>query len=293
MAKQAKTNEEWAREMIPVLIRWAQSSWNVPHYYSDLRDAIGHNTYHLGKPLGLVQDTLRELARKHQKPIPPPLSALVRSKDTDLPSDGFDYVCKGYENLTQEEKKDKVYSFNKQASKYDWDWVLKDLGLDPTPIMHSTQIEDIRKSLPQRGSRGESDEHKKLKKSILDSPQSLGLRLRGLQLHDSETEYILLSNDRLDILLRYKDPHTGMIKQYIAVEVKPSGTDDKEVLRGIFQCVKYKAVLDAERVPTAQYYNSDVVLVLGGKMGARNKRIAQELGIKYIEEFPHSRHKNY
>ena len=29
-------------KMIPVLIHWAQYSWETPHYYSDLSNAIGH-----------------------------------------------------------------------------------------------------------------------------------------------------------------------------------------------------------------------------------------------------------
>lgn len=293
MAKQSKTNLEWAREMIPVLVRWAQTSWDEPHYYSDLKDAIGHGTDQLGDPLGRVKDTLVELAKAHQKELPPPLSGLVRAKSTELPSDGFEYVVENYNSLSPEEKRAKVRSLNEQASKYDWDWVLKALDLAPAPILSNTQIENTRRSLSQRGAGGEGDEHKSLKNCILDDPKVLGLRLKSLKLHDSQTEYILLSNDRLDVLLRYKDAQTGKIKQYIGVEVKPSGADDKEVLRGIFQCVKYKAVLDAERVPTAQCYSSDVVLVLGGKMEAKNKRIAQELGIKYIEEFPHNSRRSY
>lgn len=292
MSKQSKTNEEWAREMIPILIRWAQTSWDKPHYYSDLKGAIGHGTNHLGNPLGRVQDTLSELARAYQKELPP-LSGLVRAKDSELPSLGFEYVIEGYDNLTSEEKKAMVRSLNEQASKYDWDWVLKALGLAPAPILSSTQIEATRRSFSQRGAGGEGDEHKWLKNCILDKPEVLGLKLKDLKLHDSQSEYTLLSNDRLDVLLCYKDAKTGIIKQCIAVEVKPSDADDKEVLRGIFQCVKYKAVLDAERVPTAQCYKSDVVLILGGKMGAENKRIAQELGIKYIEEFPHKSRRNY
>ena len=38
-------DEEWSLKMIPVLIRWAQSSWYKPHYYADLSAAVGHKTF--------------------------------------------------------------------------------------------------------------------------------------------------------------------------------------------------------------------------------------------------------
>jgi hypothetical protein len=45
------TNREWAMKAIPLLVRWAQATWDKPHYYSDLKIAIGHNTNQLGRVL--------------------------------------------------------------------------------------------------------------------------------------------------------------------------------------------------------------------------------------------------
>ena len=42
------TNKEWALKMIPVLIHWAQYSWETPHYYSDLSNGIGQKTNQIG-----------------------------------------------------------------------------------------------------------------------------------------------------------------------------------------------------------------------------------------------------
>ena len=33
------SNREWAMKMIPILVRWAQGTWDKPHYYSDLSAA--------------------------------------------------------------------------------------------------------------------------------------------------------------------------------------------------------------------------------------------------------------
>ena len=61
------TNKEWALKMIPVLIHWARYSWETPHYYSDLTNAVGHKTNQIGKVLELVQKIIDELKEKKQQ----------------------------------------------------------------------------------------------------------------------------------------------------------------------------------------------------------------------------------
>ena len=97
------TNKEWALKMIPVLIHWAQYSWETPHYYSDLSNAIGHKTNQIGSPLGWVHDIIDELAKEHHRTIPT-LNSLVISKSSKLPSDGFSYVIADYDNITKDEQ---------------------------------------------------------------------------------------------------------------------------------------------------------------------------------------------
>jgi hypothetical protein len=67
--------------------------------------------------------------------------------------------------------------------------------------------------------------------------------------------------------------------------VKPSSSSEFDVTRGIFQCVKYQAVMDAERVANYGNYNNEVILVLAGLMSPKNKQLANDLTIKYIEDF--------
>ena len=54
-------------------------------------------------------------------------------------------------------------------------------------------------------------------------------------------------------------------------------------MRGIFQCVKYKAVMDAERVADYGNYDNEVILVIGGEMSMSNRQLASDLGIKYFD----------
>ena len=124
------TNKEWAMKMIPVLIHWAQYSWETPHYYSDLSNAIGHKTNWIGGPLGCIQDIIDELAKEHQRNIPT-LNSLVISKSSKLPSNGFSYVIPGYNNISEDEQVSQAAQLRLLAHQYDWDWVLKALNLEP------------------------------------------------------------------------------------------------------------------------------------------------------------------
>ena len=103
--KKMATNRVLALRMFPHLIRWAQGAWNVPHFYSDLAASINHLSNQIGAPLGMVQDILDGLTSKHYKTNVPTLNCLVQSKTTGIPSYGFEYVAKRYNELSDEEKK--------------------------------------------------------------------------------------------------------------------------------------------------------------------------------------------
>lgn len=158
------TNQEWALKMIPVLVRWAQGTWDMPHYYSDLSAAVGHKTDQIGHVLGTIQDIFNELGEQYKKEIPT-LSSLVSNKSSNLPSEGFDYVIPGYSALSPAAQKGEIRRLNEKAHQYDWEWVLKALGLQPAKIFSSTDLAKIKKS--NYGTVGEGKEHKSIKKIYL------------------------------------------------------------------------------------------------------------------------------
>ena len=264
------TNKEWALRMIPVLIRWAQATWDKPHYYSDLSAAVGHKTNQIGNVMGNVQNIIVEL-RKTLDPNIPTLNGLVRNKHTNLPSDGFDYVIKNYSKLSPESKRGEVRNLNYQAHIYDWTRVLKKLGLKPAEIISTEKVEEIKNG---GFGGGEGKEHKALKEYILKHPERLGIK--GVKF--SETEHDLLSGDRLDVFFNCKSIH-------YAIEVKPMTSPEGDIIRGVFQCVKYKAVMDAMRVADNGNYENDTLLVLAGNMPETARQMANDLKIKYIENF--------
>ena len=60
---------------------------------------------------------------------------------------------------------------------------------------------------------------------------------------------------------------------------------DEDMMRGIFQCVKYKAVLEAVRTVECESFNVSTILVLGGSLSDQNREIASELGVDFCEGF--------
>lgn len=266
------TNKEWALKMIPVLVRWAQGAWDKPHYYSDLTAAVGHKTNQIGNVMGTIQDIIDDLQKQSGKKIPT-LNCLVFSKSSDLPSDGFDYVIKNYSKLSPDSQKGEVRKLNLQAHLYDWNWVLDSLGLQPAKIFSSDDLSKMKTT--GHGVGGEGKEHKSIKEYICSHPESIGIKKVVI----AKTEHDILSGDRLDVYFECRG------NKHIAIEVKPSSSPDYDITRGIFQCVKYQAVMDAARVADYGNYNNEVILVLAGVMSDKNKQLANDLAIHYIEQF--------
>lgn len=266
------TNKEWALKMIPVLIRWAQATWDKPHYYSDLSAAVGHKTNQIGNVLGIIQTIIKDLGEKNGKRIPT-LNSLVQNKEKGLPSNGFDIVKGDYSKWPLETKFFEVQRLNYEAHIYDWSWVLKELGLKPARLTTPEKFEIIKKDMSGAG--GEGKEHKAIKDFIASHPESIGIR--GVKLAKTEEE--LLSGDRLDVYFECRN------KIHYAIEVKPKTSPEKDVLRGIYQCVKYKAVMDAMRVFDNDNYENNTLLVIAGKMSDLCRHVAIDLNVKYIENF--------
>lgn len=82
----------------------------------------------------------------------------------------------------------------------------------------------------------ESDEHKRLKRYVAANPQCLRIGLGPVQ---GRLERRLLSGDRMDVEFA-----TGT--RIVGVEVKSIKSGWVDLQRGIFQCIKYAAVLTAQ-----------------------------------------------
>ena len=56
-------------------------------------------------------------------------------------------------------------------------------------------------------------------------------------------------------------------------------------MRGLYQCVKYKTILDAEDKVHGNKPNNSAILVMGGKLSPENQKVQETLGITIIEKY--------
>lgn len=263
-------NRELVRLLIPEMVRWAITG-QTNKTYKDASVACGYQTFSgIGKTLGYVEDVFNQLRAETGEDFPS-LNALVRNTQTKLPSDGFSYVYPSYEQMTIEEKRIFVDGINQKAVNYDhWEWVLKSLGLQPAKAFTTEDWEKL--SAPAYGKGGEGEEHKKLKEYVLNHPDKFGLK----NVVYAETEHVLPSGDRLDVYFELKDGTR------VAIEVKSHISAIEDLSRGVFQCVKYKAILTALRSLEQDKYKIQVLLVLGAEPDPLVVKLANELGVKYM-----------
>ncbi|WP_288276352.1 hypothetical protein [uncultured Prevotella sp.] len=262
------------RTIMPILVRWAKQGL-TDKTYNDLIKELGLGRFSgIGKQLGYVSDVIEELKKLTGENIPT-LNALVKSDKSHLPSEGFSYVSEDYANMTLEDKKTYVMGLNAKAIQYNkWDWVLASLGLTPSTIIEDIEIirEKIKKGYK---SGGESPYHKNLKEYICNHPKIVGIKDEAIT--KNETEHQLLSGDKLDV---YFETYDG---SKIAVEVKSRISDDLDITRGLFQCIKYQSILDAESRANSEEPKNSVFLVLEGQLSVNNRRIRDVFDINVIE----------
>lgn len=263
-----KRSQELVGQIIPILVGWAKYGL-TNKTYGDLIHALGYTRYSgIGDQLGNVETVMRELRKMTGEDVPT-LNALV--KKNGIPSDGFVFVYPNYNGLTLSEKLVFVAGINEKALNYQkWDWVLDQLGLQPSKIITEQELEAI----SVHGGGGEGKEHKAIKEFVYNNPESLGIN----GVIRKETEYPLPSGDRIDVYFETSDCR-------YAIEVKPSTSPDDDITRGIFQCVKYKAVMEAIRKIGYDKYAVKTLLVTASGLSERNKKLAEALNVPYTENY--------
>lgn len=258
------------KAMLPVLINWAKNG-ETKHTYEDLANSVGKNRGQwVGYVLGSIQDVIDALSEKSNRTIPT-LNALVNRKDTGLPSEGFEYVSKEYNGFPIADKRIYVDGLNKRACDYEhWDWVLSQLNLTSYKPFSELDMAEILKEGTHAGG-GEGKEHRKIKEYVATHPEVVGL----CDVINAEMEYPLPSGDSLDELFSTKNG------DLVAVEVKPSTSDDADITRGIFQCVKYMAVLNAMNKLKGHNGQCSVILLTNRPVFSRHQHLIRTLSVRH------------
>ena len=87
-----------------------------------------------------------------------------------------------------------------------------------------------------RGGPGEGPNHKALRLWVLGNPEHIDSRFGDAE---AVTEKELLSGDRVDVVYVARS-------DILAIEVKSRDSNRNDLVRGLYQCVKYRAVLKAQ-----------------------------------------------
>lgn len=263
--------QERARRAFPILIR--QATARQPIFYGNLAAELGMpNARNLNYVLGSVGHTLVNYSEETGEQIPP-ITCLVLNAGTGLPSDGVDefIAATGFRQLTKSEKRDLVDTELQKIYLYQgWERLRKKFKLDSAP----TGYEELVRTAAHGGhAGGESAQHRALKAAVAQHPEWIGLPATASK---GTQERPLPSGDVIDVFFE----HRG---QRIAVEVKSEISDDADLVRGLYQCVKYEAVLRAEMAAEGLRQNVRVCLLTPRRLSAELQRLQTVLGTEVIE----------
>ena len=261
-----------ARTILPYLVRQAKAG--QPIFYSDLAQETGiSNPRNLNYPLGAIGNALKKISKTTEQDIPQ-IQCLVISKNTKLPGEGIGWFINeaDYKKLTKNQKQkivnrvlDHIYAFQQ------WECVLQQFQLKPLTIDIKHSVE---KGQNIKGGGGESKFHLEFKNFIANNPTAIGL---SEKIGVGKTEHRLISEDVIDVVFTHKNTIIG-------VEVKSRISNFDDIYRGIFQCIKYKHLIEAEQKIENKQPDSRVILALEGQLPEELIAVKNILGIEVIEK---------
>ncbi|MDE0021761.1 MAG: hypothetical protein OXT69_10330 [Candidatus Poribacteria bacterium] len=252
-----------ARSALPILVRQALASEKIS--YGDLAKELDMpNARNLNWVLGSIGKTLLELGEKWQEEIPP-IQGIVVGQQTGLPGDGVNFIIGKLDPRQKEaivqEKLGSVFSYPR------WLDVLEACELSPAKPLNPPEPPD------HRSRTRESEAHKRFKNYIARYPEAVGLKK---SLAPGETEHKLPSGDIPDVLFQ-------SARCRIAVEVKSRISSEDDLRRGLFQCIKYRAILRACRSLEGGTYEADALLAIEGSLPKELIPVKNTLGVKVFE----------
>ena len=258
-----------AREVLPWLVRYAEAGKTVQ--YGELGKAVGLN------PHTQLKHVLKIIGNALAKPDLgiPMIQLIVINKDGVVGNQGLGWIVPKelITGLSLEEKKRLCKGEQTRVFEYHrWGEILAKCHLEPLSLGAplETLLEEAAASMPPQGG-GEKEDHRVLKEFVKAHPDCIDLKQRFTR---RSTECPLLSGDQMDVFFESAN-------ELVCVEVKGKNSPEADIRRGIFQCVKYRAVLEAQGL-----YRGDrkqpvisVYLVLATGLSAELERVAGILKI--------------
>jgi len=266
-----KLYQKRARAALPLLVRQAQAGVTI--FYSDLAEELDmSNPRNLNYVLGSIGQSLERLSKAWKEKVPP-IQCLVVNKNTGLPGEGIGWFLlkkKDFKGLPLRRKRKIVEAELQHVFSYPkWANVLEAFSLEQVAFDFSPIVSKASKNFGV----GESERHKALKDYVAKNPESIGLKSR---IPIGTTEHPLPSGDSLDVSFTDK-------KMWVAVEVKSAISAEADIVRGLFQCVKYRAVMEAVLLSEARVQSVRALLVLESSFPQSLAPLKNILGIEVIE----------
>ncbi len=230
------------------------------------------NPRNLNYVLGSIGQALESLGAAWGEAIPA-LQCVVINRHSHLPGEGIGWFIEkkeDFKKLPRKHQRMLIEAELKRIFAYPrWHDVLDYFGLKPA----RTDFSGVINTAAQRQGGGESLQHRRLKEHISLHPEAVGLSRR---LRPGKTEYALPSGDVLDILFE-----NGI--DLIGVEVKSSISDSPDLVRGMFQCVKYRAVLEALQASNGKPQSARTILAIESSLPSDLVPLKNLLGTEVIE----------
>lgn len=272
-----KPYHERARRAMPILVRQALAGQTIS--YSDLAQELGMpNPRNLNYPLAAISSEIVELNRR-QGWETPAIAALVVHMHDGLPGEGFgleDPRLARYRELSPSQRRRMIAAALADIFAYGrWADVLEALNL-PQPLSaeqaYEIGAEDTAVSEPAPEAMW-AVETRQLKELIAANPALVDVRLgRAI----GQVDFVLPSLDVLDVIVQSKD-------EWVAVVVREQGASLEELRRSVFDCVKYRALIEAMIAAANGREGARAVLALGGNLPPGLAALKNTLGIQVIE----------
>jgi hypothetical protein len=242
--------------------------------YGALAHELGMpNPRNLNYVLGSVGQTLVDLNKTWSDKIPP-IQCLAVNQDDDTPGQGFGWFMPNpdeWKRMSPVQRRRITEVVERTIYAYPrWPEVLDALRLAPV----EEDFSDLINGAAMMRAGGESEAHKKLKEFVRRRPQLVGAKMGG---RIGRVEESLPSGDKVDVFF-------DAAKEWVAVEVKPLSSDALDLTRGLYQCIKYCAVLRAMlAADSASDIDARAVLVIAGRLPERLRTLRMRLGVEVIE----------
>lgn len=270
-----------ARAAFPILLMYAKTARKTTYKELDMEIAKQNNEKATpivaiyGKVLEKVGQSIIQLSQEWHEDIPP-LTILVVNTNSEKPGPGVDDFLQRYvaismhEQLTKHNRTAMIERATNAVHNYSrWDEVAAYFKLNISGEPPETEPIPLPPPKPIYG--GESKEHIALKNEVASHPEWFK---RYGDFGPGDTEFQLDSGDEVDVLFRNAE-------QALVVEVKTDTATPGEITRGIYQCVKYRAVLRAMFDIRAELVHVQTVLVTPQALPIPQQNAARRLKIKW------------